>query len=225
MADYTTTKGIIDSNIITNHNEEITAFVTNMVMTAMIDYTRTVNFAINQAISVIQSNIGVLATLGTVDKTNLVNAINEVLAGGGGGLIWDSPTAKSIGYWNGITLKINNSKIGNHGGGVMNTGAYIAKTKKGDISGDVQLKEAEHFIYTMTGNVNFKFDDLTLADDESAVFTIQLTGQFAFSFPAGVVAQPYNDTYNGTKVNYLTVVITETISGAVKGYYNLITST
>lgn len=170
---------------------------------------------------------GDIDQLNTTDKTNLVNAINEVLmngGGGGGGIDWENPTAGALGYYNALLNKIDNSNLSQHNGGVRNSGLYIAKTKKGNISGDVQLEEAENFIYTMTGNVNFKFDNLSLADDESAVITIQLTGSFAFSFPVGVVAQPYNDTYDGGKTNYLTVVITETVAGAIKGYYSLITA-
>lgn len=140
------------------------------------------------------------------------------------GLEWENPTDKALGYYNALLNKIDNSNLSQHNGGVTNSGVYIAKTKKGNISGDVQLEDAENFIYTMTGNVNFKFDNLSLADDESAVFTIQLTGNFAFSFPVGVVAQPYVDTYDGGKTNYLTVVITETVAGAIKGYYSLITA-
>jgi len=169
---------------------------------------------------------GDIDQLNTTDKTNLVNAINEVLqsGGGGGGIDWNSPTPSALGYYNALLNRIDNSKLLNRSSGVVNSGLYIAKTKKGNISGDVQLEDAENFIYTMTGNVNFKFDNLTLANDESAVITIQLTGSFAFSFPVGVVAQPYNHVYDGGKVNYITVVITETVAGAIKGYYNLITA-
>lgn len=225
MANYTATKAIINSNIVTNNNEDITAVVLNMVLTALIDYTKDVNFDLFQALTNLGLKIGDLSNLNTTDKTNLVNAINEVLQnGGGGGIDWENPTPSALGYYNALLNRIDNSNLLNKSSGVVNSGVYIAKTKKGNISGDVQLEDAENFIYTMTGNVNFKFDNLSLADDESAVFTIQLTGNFAFSFPAGVVAQPYNDTYDGGKINYLTVVITETVGGAIKGYYNLITA-
>lgn len=225
MANYTATKAIINSNIVTNNNEDITAVVLNMVLTALIDYTKDVNFDLFQALTNLGLKIGDLSNLNTTDKTNLVNAINEVLMnGGGGGIDWNSPTPSALGYYNALLNKIDNSNLLNKSSGVVNSGVYIAKTKKGNISGDVQLEDAENFIYTMTGNVNFKFDNLTLANDESAVITIQLTGSFAFSFPVGVVAQPYNDTYDGGKTNYLTVVITETVIGAIKGYYSLITA-
>src|SRR5690606_14598022 len=101
----------------------------------------------------------------------------------GSGLNWTDAEDNAIPYWDGAESKLKVSKIKEHAKGVVNSGVYIAKTKKGNISGDVQLEGAENFIYTMTGNVNFKFDNLSLADDESAVFTIQLTGNFAYAFP------------------------------------------
>lgn len=409
MANYPQTKNIIDTNIVTNHNEDITAVVLNMVLTALIDYTKDVNFDLFQALTALGLKVGNLNNLNTVDKSSIVNAINELLniaegfqptwldmqhaysvinfpamqkndvkvirildqngtmkqdgwatiggmngvkvsnyamlicmsnsAGGtyaavgykyaivgnnvpepeiitvptlanlpdegnailgviyltidtgniyyfdasagdymqigsviegelindttfkdtnqnivvpdgthlykdventperyykwngvkyepfegsSSGLNWTDAEDNAIPYWNGAESKLKVSKIKEHSKGVVNSGLYIAKTKKGNISGDVQLEDAENFIYTMVGNANFRFDNLSLANDESAVFTMQLTGNFAYAFPdPGIDPLPYIDEYNGSKINYFTIVITETVAGAIKGYYSI----
>lgn len=78
MANYPQTKNIIDTNIVTNHNEEITAVVLNTVLTAIIDYTKDVNFDLFQALTTLELKVGSLNNLNTVDKSSVVNAINEV---------------------------------------------------------------------------------------------------------------------------------------------------
>lgn len=146
----------------------------------------------------------------------------EPFEGSSSGLNWTDAEDNAIPYWNGAESKLKVSKIKEHSKGVVNSGLYIAKTKKGNISGDVQLEDAENFIYTMVGNANFRFDNLSLANDESAVFTMQLTGNFAYAFPdPGIDPLPYIDEYNGSKINYFTIVITETVAGAIKGYYSI----
>lgn len=79
MADYPQTKSVIDNNIVTNHNEEITAVVLNMVLTALIDYTKDGDFDLSQALAALSTKVGDLNNLNTQDQTNLVNAINEVI--------------------------------------------------------------------------------------------------------------------------------------------------
>src|SRR5690554_144891 len=78
MANYPQTKNIIDTNIATNHNEEITAVVLNAVLTAIINYTKDVNFDLSQALTTLGLRVGSLNNLNTVDKSSIVNAINEL---------------------------------------------------------------------------------------------------------------------------------------------------
>lgn len=56
----------INDNIVTNHNNEITATVLNPILMALLDFSN--------------SSIGILNDLNTTDKTDVVSAINETLS-------------------------------------------------------------------------------------------------------------------------------------------------
>lgn len=193
MANYSQTKNIIDTNIVTNHNEDITAIVLNAVSTALIDYTKDVHFDTTQNYLTLKNQIGQLPNLNTVDKSSIVNAINEVLSTGG-----------SAPY------------------GVVRGKGFIGRSVTANVSGSYTVDfddMAEHYILYLNDNTAIVFDNM-ISQDETVAITLTVQGNHSILLPSFLVASSDNDVYDGDMNNEIVINIKR--GGTFpEGYYTL----
>lgn len=202
---YAQLQQYIDDWIYQNANEEITALILNDVLKQMADFGNEEHISLQNLIASVQSSIGVLNDLNTTDKTNLVNAINEVLS--------------SIQ----VFTKIVETPLGINILGRLTANSLVGRTTvDGNVSGlfSIDLNDlSEQYILTLVGNSNISFSNM-IQNTQSVVISLSVTGNFALTLPSWLKAMPSNDDYDGTINNEIVINIKQ--GGATPiGYYSL----
>lgn len=224
---------LINQYIKLNGNQEITGDIANLVMSEMV--------------IVLNDIIGNPDDLNTIDKTNLVGAINETLS------LFDSIQSPSDGNvvltqdylelsvfigqmqrdFNSavdsrfsslqVFTKIVETALGINILGRLTANSMVGRsTVDGNVSGlfTIDLNDlSEQYILTLIGNSNVSFSNM-IEDTQSVVISLSVKGNFALTLPSWLRAMPSNDDYDGTIDNEIVINIKQ---GGVTplGYYSL----
>jgi len=196
---------IINQRIVTNGNNEITALVLNPILVAMvqqyIDY------------------IGDLNSLNTTDKSNIVNAINEIVTGFVGINSVIGGINISIDNTDPANPIINLDSLGTNG--VLNN-SNVPGVSLTDSLNELfniyvsQNNRLKNVVAPLGATLDLDFDlyegwnavlteDLTLSisNGKFKVVTVTLTGDFAITYPANSTV--VGDAYDGTMNNKLVI--------------------